>query len=107
MFEQLLSSPLIAVGLLVLVVYMAAVYFTQKERAKVHHMKGRKGFTPKWSSGRRHRARRRAGAEGGFRPQWDRDRPGDRWQDSSEAYVPEPVSSKRSEPPNPAESAGD
>ena len=75
MIDQILSNPLFAIGFIFFVVCMILVYLGQRERAKVSHMRGRKGFTPKWSSGRRHRrgSLRGAGA-GGFQPQWKRER---------------------------------
>lgn len=74
MIDRIFSNPLFAIGFIFFVVCMILVYLGQRERAQVNQMRGRKGFTPKWTSGRRHRRTSLRGGRGSFQPQWNRDR---------------------------------
>lgn len=73
------DSPWFAVGFLVVVIYLVAVYFTARERAKVARMRGRKRFQPDWRrTGRAESAYRRRGTSprGTFSPEWTRHKRG-------------------------------
>jgi hypothetical protein len=74
MIDRIFSNPLFAIGFVFFVVCMILVYLGQRERAQVNQMRGRKGFTPRWSSGRRHRRTSLRGGRSGFSPQWNRER---------------------------------
>jgi hypothetical protein len=73
MIDQFFSNPLFAIGFVFFVVCMILVYLGQRERAKVSQMRGRKGFTPSWSSGRRHRRTSLRGGRSSFSPKWNRE----------------------------------
>ncbi|NNF07305.1 MAG: hypothetical protein HKN21_11140 [Candidatus Eisenbacteria bacterium] len=78
MFEKLFSSPIAAGAFLLVLLYAIGIYYTQKERAKVKQKRGgRKTFSPQWTRGKDGRRRRRPHrrSSGGFKPQWNRDRP--------------------------------
>ena len=72
MLDRLLSNPLVALGFIIAVVYLALFYLAQRERSQVNQMRGQRRFSPKWSSGRRHYRRRGAARREGFSPQWNR-----------------------------------
>lgn len=73
MLDRFLASPFIALGFVLLIFLLILVYLGQRERAAVDRMRGPRRFSPRWSSGRSHRSRRRR-SEPGFQPRWDRDK---------------------------------
>jgi len=75
--DQFFSNPSMAIGFLFFVVVLILFYIGQRERARVNRLKGRRGFSPRWHSGRRHRKRISRSADGGFKPEWCRTPAGD------------------------------
>mgnify|MGYP007059494928 CR=1 FL=1 len=103
MLDQLLQNPLVAVGFIILVIYMAGVYFMHKEKASVRRMQGRHRFQPDWNrrttGGTR---RRRISHRGGeFKPQWNRTsgRPGPEEAAARPAGAEPRETESRPEPP--------
>lgn len=72
MLDRLLEHPVVALGFIVIVVFMAGFYLMNRERAKVARMRGPTRFQPDWgrtsATGRRRRRRR----SGSFSPEWNR-----------------------------------
>jgi hypothetical protein len=72
MLDRWFESPMVPLGFIVFVVFLAMIYFVNRERAQVRRLKGPRRFRPEW--GRRHdglRSRRpRARSGGEFKPAW-------------------------------------
>lgn len=70
--DNLADSPAVPVGFIIFTVYLAAMYFLNKERSEVKRMRGSSRFQPNWGSSRAERSRRRSRRrKEGFKPRWN------------------------------------